>query len=243
MMRTLTTLITLGLVLAFCTMAVADNGIFEDFEGGASGGGWYWGMTSDTVNPIDGNPGGWLESAELDAPTPTLRGAWDAPGWTGDYTAMGVTGFSADIQTLSTSNAWWDLYPLYVMIVNHMGTPGDIGDDVYVYPNPDAYNPLPPGDGWQSCSWDIPSDFVGGYGELPAGWNGGTGGTTVFPSDMTWQDMMTNVGRLEVRFLYPDYAATFELYHMGADNLILYYEDGAVPTENATFGGVKALFR
>ena len=32
MMRTLTTLITLGLVLAFCTMAVADNGIFEDFE-------------------------------------------------------------------------------------------------------------------------------------------------------------------------------------------------------------------
>ena len=130
--------------------------------------------------------------------------------------------------------------PHYLMGV---GTPEDIGDDVYVYPNPDAYNPPAPGDGWASYRWDIPSDFVGGYGELPAGWNGGTGGNTTFPSDMTWQDMMTNVGRLEIRTLYPDYAATYEQYQMGADNMALYYEGGVVATENESFGGVKALYR
>jgi len=242
MMRTLTTVITLALILACSAAAFAENGIYDDYDGGTDNGGWWWGY-SDTVPPTGGNGGGYLQSVVIDVPTPTLKAGWDAPGWTGNFTTMGVYSFSIDLMTLSTSNSYWHLYPCFVMIVNHMGTPEDIGDDVYVYPNPDAFNPPAPGDGWASYRWDIPSEFVGGFGELPAGWNGGTGGTTTFPADMTWQDMMTNVGRLEIRTLYPDYAATYEQYQMGADNMALYYEGGVVATENESFGGVKALYR
>jgi len=242
MKRTLMTLVTLIMVLALSTGALAQNGIYEDFETGTNNGGWHW-SGADTVEPTGGNDGAFLQSMLLDVPTPTLRGDYDAEGWTGDFAAMGVTAFSADLLTLETNNEYWTYYPCFVLIINHMGTPENLDDDVYVYPNPDMFTPPAAGSGWASYHWDIPSDFVGGDGELPAGWYGGTGGNTIFPADMTWEDMMTNVGRLEIRTLYPDYAAIFQAYVMGADNLALYYEGGAVATEVTTFSSLKAMFR
>jgi len=242
MKRTLMTVVTLAMVLTMSTVAMAENGIFEDFESGSNDANWRW-SGSDTIEPTGGNGGAYGLSMLLDVPTPMLRCDYDAPGWTGDFAAMGVTGFSADLMTIETNNDYWTLYPCFVLLVNHMGTPDYIDDDVYVYPNPDMFQPPAAGDGWANYSWDIPSDFVGGYGELPAGWNGGTGGNTTFPEDMTWEDMMTNVGRVEIRTLYPDYAAIFQLYVMGSDNLELYYEDGAVATDATTFSNLKAMYR
>lgn len=236
------TVITLALVLAMSTAAFAQNGIYEDFEDGVIDGGWNWSDWGDTVELSGGNPDAYGQSPEIWVPTPTYFGGWDAPGWTGNYTAMGVTGFSIDIMTIWTQNNWFAEYPLFITIMNHMGTPGDIGDDVFVYYY--QYNAPAAGAGWASYQWDIPSDFVGGGGELPAGWDGGNWASpTVFPSDMTWQDMMANVGRLEIRMLAMDYFATFEPYQMGADNVELYYSTGAVATEGVSFGSLKSLYR
>lgn len=242
MKRTLMLVVTLTMVMTMSTVAMAQNGIFEDYESGNNNGGWHW-SGSDTIEPTGGNDGGYLQSMLMDVPTPTLRGDYDAEGWTGDFTAMGVTAFSADLMTLETDNEWWAYYPCYVMIVNHMGTPDNLYDDVYVYPTPEMYAPPAAGAGWISYSWDIPSDFVGGAGELPDGWYGGIDGTTNFPADMTWQDMMTNVGRLEIRTLQPDMMATFQNYLMGADNLKLFYEGGVVATDVTTFSNLKAMYR
>ena len=243
MMRKLTTVALLVVMMAAGTLAIAATGIFEDFEDGVIDAQWRW-SDRDTVEPTGGNPGAYALSPEIYVPTPVYYGGWDVPGWTGDYTTMGVTGFSIDIMTISTQNAWWTYYPLFITIQNHMGTPDFIDDDVFVYYYPDQYNPPAPGAGWASYHWDIPSSFVGGPGELPAGWSGGNWASpTVFPSDMTWQDMMQNVGRLEVRFLYMDYVATIEPYVMGADNVILEYDTGVVANENMSFGNVKSLFR
>jgi hypothetical protein len=224
------------------TTAIAQTGIFEDFEDGVIDGEWRW-SGSDFIEPTGGNPGGYGRCSEIWVPTPVYFGGWDAAGWTGDYQAMGVTGFSIDIMTIATANYNLAYYPLFIAIMNHMGTPDDITDDVFVYYNPDAYNAPAAGTGWASYHWDIPSDFVGAPGELPPGWMGGNWTTqTVFPADMTWQDMMNNVGRLEIRMLYMDYAAAYEPYEMGADNVVLYYENGVVPTRNMSFGSVKSLF-
>jgi hypothetical protein len=230
-------------VASAATTATAANGIFEDFEDGVIDAEWRW-SGSDFVEPTGGNPGAYGRCNEIWVPTPVYFGGWDAPGWTGDYQAMGVTGFSIDIMTISTQNYNFAYYPCFLVIMNHMGTPEDITDDVFVYYFPDAYNAPAAGTGWSSYHWDIPSSFIGAPGELPPNWGGGDWTTqTVFPSDMTWQDMMTNVGRLEIRFLYMDYAAIYDPYVMGADNVVLYYDSGAVSNENMSFGAVKSLYR
>lgn len=79
---------------------------------------------------------------------------------------------------------------------------------------------------------------------MPAGWSGGNWADwNNLPAGMTWQDMMTNVGRLEVRTLRFGMFAAYNPYQMGADNVELYYETGPVATEEMTFGGVKSLYR
>ena len=243
MMRTLMTVFTLVLLLALSTVAIAENGIQEDFEDGVIDGEWRW-TGSDFIAPTGGKPDAYGTSFEFWEPTPTYFGGWDAPGWTGNFTTMGVTGFSIDVMTISTQNNWFSEYPLFIAIQNHMGTPGDISDDVFVYANPDTYFAPGAGTGWHSYQWDIPSDFVGGPGEMPAGWSGGNWADwNNLPAGMTWQDMMTNAGRLEVRTLRFGMFANYNPYQMGADNVTLYYETGSVANENMSFGSVKSLYR
>lgn len=242
-MRTLMTVIALALILAMSTVAIAETGIYEDFEDGVIDGGWRW-TDMDFIESPGGNPDSYGTAFEFWVPTPTYFGGWDAPGWTGNFTTMGVTGFSIDVMTVSTQNFYFDEYPLFITIMNHMGTPTDISDDVFVYADPNSYNAPGAGTGWHTYQWDIPSDFVGGPGEVPDGWSGGTWAVwDALPADMTWQDMMTNVGRLEVRTLRFGMMANFNPYQMGADNVELYYSTGAVATENASFGSVKSLYR
>ncbi len=242
-MRTLMTVITLALVLAMSTMAIAQTGIVEDFEDGVIDGGWSW-SSADFIVSEGGNPDAYGFGPEHWVPTPSYWTDWDASGWSGDFAAMGVTGFSIDVMTVATQNNWFHEYPMFIAIMNHMGTPGDITDDVFVYSNPDTYFAPGAGTGWQSYQWDIPSDFVGGPGELPEGWSGGNWAVwDVLPDGMTWQDMMTNAGRLEVRTLRFGMFANFHPYQMGSDNVTLYHETGAVSTEEMSFDGVKSLYR
>lgn len=197
-------------------------------------GGWRYG--GDTIESEGGNPDGWLHSGDLNVPFPWLYCVYDAVGWTGDYVGMGVTVFSADIQTVFTGQQYFNYYNVLVLIRMTNGTE-DLEDDVFVYSDPYAYAPPMPEDGWTNYSWEIPTDFVGAPGELPANWFGGSysSGNASFPSDATWQGVLSNVGRLEVWFLDPDYGAIYAWFEMGADNITLISEQGSVATESATF--------
>lgn len=235
-------LLAIACALCLAVPALAENGIQADFEAGINDGGWNYG--GDVVESDGGNPGGWLHSAVLDVPYPLLYCDYLAAGWTGDYVAMGVTGFHLDVQTVYTGQPYFGEYNVLVFL-RMVNDPDTIDDDVFVYYDPYAYAPPMPGDGWVTYTWDIPADFVGAPGELPENWRGGSiaTGNTVFPPDMTWQEVLSDVGRLEVWFLDPDYFAIFAMFEMGADNITLVYDQGSVATEPVTMDGIKALYR
>ena len=241
-MRTLT---TLALFLCLATTALGQGILVADFEGGVNNGDWTWGNSADAVNATGGTPDGWLANDNIMSFAPRLRCGWNVPDWTGDYVAMGVNRIAGDFQTVNATTPYMQYYPFCFMFVNHMGTLNDVTDDVYVYVDPNMQYSPDIGAGWVHYEFDVPSDFVGAPGELPAGWKGGSAGTcgACFPADITWQDVLADVGRIEVWFWDPDMFGTFETFSMGADNIMLESTGGPVATEDSSFGSVKALFR
>ncbi len=241
-MRMLTILLVL---ITVATGAFAQGVLVADFEGGTNNGDWTWGNGADLVNATGGNPDGWFGNDYINSFAPRLRCDWDTPGWTGDYVMMGVNRIQGDFQTLTASTEYMAYYPFCFMLTNHMGTPGDVSDDVYVYVDPNMQYAPDVAQGWVHYDFEIPSDFVGGPGELPAGWKGGSAATcgACFPADITWQDVLSDVGRVEVWFWDPDMFGVYEWFSIGADNIMLEWNGGPIATEESSFGSLKALYR
>jgi hypothetical protein len=169
-------------------------------------------------------------------------GWWWGPTWGNLTEAVNISG---DFQTFSSSNPWIGDFYFTVLFRNHMGTPNDFEDDVFVYIDPYNYDCPDIGEGWKHYEFDLPFDFEGALGELPAGWVGGSyaTGNATFPSDITFQEVVSNIGRVEFWFNHPDWAAIFATFNTGADNIVLEYIEGAVVTESASWGSVKTLYR
>jgi hypothetical protein len=242
-MRMLTILI-LSLIVA--TGALAQGVSIADFEGGSNDGNWTWGNGADQVHPAGGNPDGWFGNDYINSFAPILRCENNAPGWTGDFVSMGVNRISGDFQTLA-GPTYMAYYPLTFLFRNQMGTPNDIEDDIHCYPDPYFFNTYSPdvGAGWAHTEFEIPINFDGAPGELPEGWSGGSylTGNGSFPADATWQDVMSNVDKIEIWFFHPDEFGALTWFDMGADNVMLEWQGGPVAIEDSSFGSVKALFR
>lgn len=238
------TLLTLAFLMCLATTALAQGILIADFEGGINNGDWTWGNAADAVNPAGGNPDGWLGNDNLFSFAPRLRCPADTPGWTGDFVAKGVSRIAGDFQSLN-GPSYMGYYPLCFMLTNHMGTPSDPTDDVYVYVDPNMQYAPDLNVGWVHYEFAVPSDFVGAPGELPAGWKGGSAATggAAFPTDITWQEVLSDVGRLEIWFWDPDMVGAFQEFSVGADNLILEWTGGPVATEESSFGSLKAMYR
>jgi hypothetical protein len=241
-------LLIVTMVLAFAVSASAQMTMDQvaDFEGGLNNGDWGWGpAAADVVEPEGGNPGGYLGNAFQDTYYPILECGWDAPGWCGNLSAAGASHISGDFITIASSNEWIGSYYFTVLFRNHMGTINDVTDDVYVYIDPYEYTSPGIGEGWKHYDFDLPFDFDGAPGELPAGWVGGSyySGNATFPSDVTFQDVVSNVGRIEFWYNHPDWGAIFASFNTGADNIILTLDSDPVAVESSSFGDLKAMFR
>jgi hypothetical protein len=238
-------LLLVTMVLTFAASAMAQAPLIADFEGGVNNGDWGWGPAwGDVVETAGGNPGGYMGNAYQDTPIPIMECAWDTPGWTGDLS--NAINISADFQTFSSSNGnWIHTYYFCVLFRNHMGTPNDLLDDVFVYIDPFNYTSPGVDEGWKHYDFDLPFDFDGGPGELPAGWLGGSynTGNATFPSDVTFQEVIQNVGRIEFWYNHPDWGAIFASFNTGADNIILTMDSDPVAVESSSFGDLKAMFR
>ena len=236
----------LSLIICFVMLAAAASAdtFTADFEGGTNIGGWTFNGFFDSLNATGGNPGGWYGSAQRDTWAPIFKTTESNGIFTGNYFTRGVTRISGDFKTDNCDNKWANTYNFTILLRNDGGTPGDETDDFYVYPDPFA-NLIPQvSAGWTHYDFAIPSDFVGGPGELPAGWMGGSymTGLDVFPSDKTFQDVMTTMTTVEFWWIHPAFWSIYAMWDIGADNITIEY-GAPIPVEHATWGDVKALYR
>jgi hypothetical protein len=236
-------IIAIVCILCLAAPAVAET-FTETFEGGSNAANWTWTHYDEGINPAGGNPDSWFYAEFMFTSAPLLQCGSNAPMFTGDYVSMGVTRLSADFQTNYCENSGAYAFPMTVVLRDENGTPLDPEDDVFVYPDPWATTIPWIGDGWVHYDYDIPSDFVGAPGELPTGWVGGShvSGNAIFPADVTFQEVLQNVSRVEFNFLHPDYAALIVPWSVGADNVAITW-DSAVATESVSLGTVKAMYR
>ena len=233
-------LLALALALALTAPAGSLATTFtDDFEGGANAAGWaFLGPGADILEPAGGNPGGWLHAPVYDTFAPSLTCAdGNATPFVGDYRALGVTNISLDLQILGTDFPVTD-FPVVLLLRNTRGTPGDVSDDDYAYTIGPAVPPV--GGGWVHYDFAIPSQSGK---PVPAGWFGGSvNDCATFEPGVTWNDIITQVDRVEIIFLDPCFFAIFQQWNVGADNVSITYEQ---PTsiEATTWAGVKTLFR
>jgi hypothetical protein len=235
-------LIILSIIVLLAPCAMADT-VTADFEGGVNLGNWTFHGWTEGIIPTGGNPDSWYSSGYYWAFWPVFECEVGAAAFTGDYAAMGVTRISGDFTTLTCDNPGADSWPFTVLLRNNMGN-ADIEDDLYVYPDPSSWLIPQIGEGWTHYDFDIPSDFTGTPGELPPGWLGGsywTGGD-VFPSDRTFQEVISNVTSVEFHWNHPAYFTFDTGWDVGGDNITIEF-GGGVATESITFGGLKTLYR
>lgn len=235
-MRLITIFTGLLALLALPALAVT---YVQDFESGNDEG-WTFGLGS--IIEDGGNPGAWLNSDDLNTFAPILRCVNGAPNFTGNYVAMGVSRIGGDFRTDRADNGT-QYYPFTVLLRNDMGTPLDIEDDIYVYPNPETLVCPQLGEGWTHYDFEIPSQFQGDAGELPEGWMGGsymTGGDW-FPEDAFFTDVMSNITDVEIWWFHPAWFGIFTWWNVGADNLEI-ETSGTVAVQSKSLSGVKALF-
>ena len=233
---------TISLALACLTLLPSLSNAttyVDDFEGGVNPSGWAFIRGGDTFESGGGNPGGWLHQPIYDTFAPTLDHVFGASTpFPGDYRAANVTRISLDAQTLDLDFGNGDGFRLTLVLRDAKGTPSDVTDDDYVY----LIGPNVPrvGEGWTHYDYEIPSQFSG---NLPPGWKGGWAGDceTLRPG-IAWDDVITNVERVEFWWIDPCLFAIFQQWNVGADNIAIEYgdpagvEDGSEPGSGSEVG-------
>jgi len=229
-----TVLVAASLCLALPSLSPADTFV-DDFEGGTNEASWAFIRGGDVIESTGGNPGYYLHQPAYDTFAPFLK---SLPGtgtpFEGDYAAAGVTRISWDAITNGMNFPDGTGYNIALVLVDNKGT-NMVDDDDYVY----FLNGNIPrvGEGWIHYDVTIPSQET----ELPAGWLGGwVGDCATLRPGVTWQDVISNVTNVEVRWLDPCYSAIFQQWDVGADNVEIEFE-GVTPVRESSWGEIKAV--
>lgn len=213
-----------GLPVMFVMLVMADT-ITDTFEGGHNTGGWSISGNS-TIDPVGGNPGSWLHNSLADVPFPVVRSN-GASAFVGDFRLLGVTLISFDAQLVDRDFGNPVGFPMSLLLRDTKGTPGDPTDDDYAY----FVGPRVPqiGQGWIHYDFAIPSDETT---PVPAGWSGGWAGDLEnFRPGVDWNDVITNVDRVEVWWLHPAFFAIFAQWDCGMDNIAITTADDPCPAD------------
>ena len=139
-----------------------------------------------------------LEVAAITS-TPVVHTARHAeiPG-NGDFRAAGVTAIEVDARTTRSEPAGCGL-PFTIVLRSNAGTPNDPADDDFAYLWDDYSGLLIApcsAEGWLQFRFEIPSEDTA---SLPTGWTGGHAANPMtFRPGVNWNDVITNVDRIEL---------------------------------------------
>ena len=223
--------LTCILSLALAPAAAAET-FTETFTGGSNVGGWSY-FPQEVIEAEGGNPGAWLHTWGLDTFAPWPTTTEDGSIFTGDYRAMGVTSVGVDLITIAVDFSA-EGRACTITLRDDNGTPGDFSDDWVAF-KLGADIPLP-GAGWQSYSFDIPSQsdtWPDGWGVLELGPN---------TPEPNWVALMGDVDEVGFHYGDPQMFYIFQMWELGLDNPTITFE-GSVAVESTSLTDVKTLFR
>ncbi len=189
------------LALAFATVAHAGSVIFTDtFEGGVNSAGWTYGPPQN-LPASGGNPGAYLK-ATMDTFAPSLRTNSPSSAFTGDYRSSKVTSIGVDLRTLATQFA----FSREATLVLWSGTCAvyRLGTDFVPQVN----------QGWKPIDVPVPSQSA----TMPSGWAVHPSSTCLQPN-ATWNQVITNVTKVEFFYGDPTFFFIFDIWTVGADNI------------------------
>jgi hypothetical protein len=184
----------------------------ETFTGGSNDGEWGFGSPGDTHVPSGGNPGEFIGTQNYDTFTPRAQSTLGVTSvFHGDYRAAGVTDMGIDLRTFANQFPNSCMRPISIQLVSDPGTPGNFGDDTYVYFVSSMQAPCA-GEGWKSYDFAVPAASA----TLPAGWaidpnNPGA------PDDV-WNDVIEDVDQVLWWYGDPTFFFIFEQWSVGLDN-------------------------
>jgi hypothetical protein len=209
-------MLLLAAMLLAAPSALAQSAHVEGFDGGSNEGNWSWGTGNQTISPLNGNPGAYLQDLTLFTAQPTLR---TEPGvasaFTGDYVASKVTSIGVDLITLGKQFPVEGNRFVTLVLLDDNGTPGNPNDDRGAYfvsddLVPDAGVPIDAPAGWTSYDFAVDADSA----TLPDGWQPISFGAP----GIEWPALMADVDMVEFWYGAPGTIFLFDSWDVGADN-------------------------
>jgi len=191
---------------------------FENIEPGEDPQqGWTLGVADEFVDFLPN--GNHFLHGEIDNWGVTLHSKRNGTNpWVGDkdYRSEGVVGFELTVAAIAQFPT---ARKLTIFLMDDNGTPNDVADDFGFYhtinqwyffqANPRTYQFLIPS--WETG--DTPPD-----GWFPYAVNG------EIPPDISWDQVITNVDRLDVGFWRPDFFYIFQTHEFAIDNVRIYVD-------------------
>lgn len=198
------------------SLASAQDTIVEGFDGGSNQGGWRWGTGNESIIPVNGNPGAYLQDNTLVSFRPTLSSQPEpASIFTGNYRTRRVTALGVDLVTLDKSFAVESNRFVTLALMNDNGTPLNQNDDRGAYfvsdqLMPDAGVPIDAPAGWTSFDFEVDSQSSA----LPSGWELLSFGAPT----LTWSELTANVDYVQFSAGVPGTIFLIDSWKVGADN-------------------------
>jgi hypothetical protein len=196
-----------AVALAFAGSASAGIVYSTDtFEGGQNPSGWTYGPPPN-LQSSGGNPGWYLRSS-VDTFAPMLRTSTTNGEFFGDYRATRVETIGVDLRTFSTQFS----FQREASLVLWSGT-------CAVYRLGTDFVPQS-AEGWKSIDIPVPSQSA----TLPTGWSVHPSSTCQSPNP-TWNQVITNVTKVEFFYGHPEFFFIFDIWNVGADNVRIGRQD------------------
>jgi hypothetical protein len=208
-----------------------------DFEQGANPAGFHFREGADVIEPSGGTPGAYLRQdfyfqfAPMLKTDPTISSEYH-----GDLRAKGVSRISFDARVDHKDFGTGLGFPMSILLRDTKGTPHDATDDDYTY-TVGKNIPLV-GEGWVHYDFDIPSQDTS---PVPAGWHGGSYlDGEVFRPGVDFNDVITNVDKVEIWFIHPAWFAFLDAWDVSVDSITLSTDTASaiVDLGGALFGTV-----
>jgi hypothetical protein len=210
------------------------NTFVETYDDGTDVGLWVAAFSVPRIiEPSGGNPGAYLQQGGFSTSIPTWASVSTRyqPGvnddfkvdsiYTGDWTSLGVTSISADLNVIQV--ATWATDRAVTLELLQMDETGFNVNYDATYTLPDL--PQPPV-GWQTYSFPVDANSP----TIPQGWvftrGDGTPGTDAEWSPFLHRVDLTSIGFYKPGFAYPSLGT----WILGIDNIEIDFQAGPIPT-------------